>query len=131
MLLPAGLPDFLLYFATCLGLLAAFLALYTLALPGDEWGQIRQGNVAAGIVLGSAMIGFCLPMASAVIHSSGLADMIVWAAIALVVQFAAVAAMRLVRRGATHSIVEGNVAEATLHGAGALALGLLSAACLG
>ena len=126
----ATLPNFFAYVATCVALLAAFLALYTLVLPGDEWGQIRQGNVAAAIVLGASMLGFSLPMASAVIHSSGLADMVVWAGIALVLQLACVAAMRLLRRGASHSIVDGNAAEATLHAAAALSLGLLNAACL-
>ena len=118
-----NLPNFLAYFGACLVLLAAFLALYTLILPGDEWGQIRQGNVAAALSLGGATIGFCLPLAAAVIHSASFSEMVMWAAVALVLQLMCFAAMHLLRRGDT--------AEATLLATGAIGFGILNAACLG
>ena len=126
-----NLPNFLAYFGACLVLLAAFLALYTLILPGDEWGQIRQGNVAAALSLGGATIGFCLPLAAAVIHSASFSEMVMWAAVALVLQLMCFGAMHLLRRDVAASIARGNTAEATLLAMGAIGLGILNAACLG
>jgi putative membrane protein len=126
----ANLPAFGLYFGASLVLLAAFLALYTLILPGDEWGEIRRGNTAAAVALGSAMVGFCLPLASAIVHSGSWADMVVWAAITLAIQLAGFAAMRLLRRDVPAAIARGDMAQATLLAAQSISLGMLTAACL-
>ena len=126
----ANVPNFLAYFGACLVLLAAFLALYTLILPGDEWGQIRAGNTAAALVLGAALLGFCLPLASAVVRSGDFGEMVLWAAIALAVQLAGFAAMRLLRQDVAGAIARGDMAEATLLAFASVSLGLLNAACL-
>lgn len=126
----AALPNFLAYFAASVVLLAAFLALYTLILPVNEWRQIRDGNAAAALALGGAMIGFCLPLAAAITHSGNIWDMVVWAAVALVLQLLCFAAMYLVRRDVVAAIAHGDIAEAILLASGSVALGLLNAACL-
>ena len=126
----ANLPTFLAYFGACLVLLAAFLALYTLILPGDEWGQIRKGNAAAALALGAAMLGFCLPLAATVIRADELGEMILWAAVALGVQLACFAAMRLLRRNVAAAIARGDVAEATLLAFTSISTGVLLAACV-
>ncbi len=127
----AALPNFLAYFGAAVLLLAAFLALYTLILPGDEWGQIRAGNSAAALSLGGAMLGFSLPIASAIVHSANFADMVVWAAVALVLQLLCFAAMHLYRRDLIASITRGDMASAIFVACGAVVSGILNAACLG
>ena len=127
----AALPNFLAYFAASAVLLAAFLALYTLILPGDEWAHIRQGNAAAALSLGGAMVGFCLPLASAIVHSANFADMVVWAAVALVLQLLCFGAMHLFRRDIIASIAHGDMASAIFVASGAVVSGILNAACLG
>jgi putative membrane protein len=121
---------FLESFVASLMFLAAFLAAYTRVLPMREWALIREGNVAAATVLGGSLIGFTLPLAEAVRQSSRFSEMIVWSAIALIVQLLAFYALRLVRRDAAAAIERGDMAEAVLLAAGSIALGLLNAACL-
>jgi putative membrane protein len=126
----ANLPNFLLYFGASVGLFVAFLVAYTAILPLHEWRLIREGNTAVALVLGGAMIGFAIPLSTAIVRSENLADMAVWAVISLVLQLLCFGALRLWRRDAAVSLARGDTAEATLLAAGSVALGLLNAACL-
>ena len=128
---PQNILLFLSYFSTAVVLFGAFLAAYTLATRIKEWELIRAGNTAAALSLGGAMIGFALPLAAAIVHSGGLADMVVTAGVALLVQLLCFAAMRLLRRDATAALVRGDMAEATVLASVSVVLGLLNAACLG
>ncbi len=121
---------FLVYFATSIVLLLAFLAAYTLLTRIHEWQLIRSGNTAAAVALSGAMIGFSLPLASAVAHSQSLTGSIVTAAIALVVQLACFAAMRLLRRDAGAALAQGDMAEGVFLASTSVVLGILNAACL-
>ena len=76
------------------------------------------------------MIGFSLPLASAILHSVSLTDSIITAAIALVVQLMCFAAMRLLRRDASAALAQGDMAEGVFLASTSLVLGILSAACL-
>ncbi len=127
---PANVMLFLTYFGTAVLLLGAFLAAYTLLTPIREWELIRAGNAAVALSLGGAMIGFALPLAAAIGHSGSLAEMVVSAAAALVVQLACFAAMRLLRRDATAALARGDMAEGILLASVSLVLGMLNAACL-
>jgi putative membrane protein len=126
----ANILNFLLYFITSIILLVAFLAAYTLLTHIHEWRLIRSGNTAAAVALGGAMIGFALPLASAIVHSQSVTDMIITAAIALVVQLLCFAAMRLLRRDAGSALVQGDMAEGVFLASTSVVLGMLSAACL-
>ena len=126
----AGLPSFLLYFALGIMVFAAFLVVYSAVTPYDELVLIREGNVAAAISLGGAVLGFMLPLASAIAHSVGPVDMVVWGVIALVVQVVVYFLVaRLVPRF-VEAIRAGRVAGATLLAALAVATGILNAACM-
>jgi putative membrane protein len=122
--------NFLLYFVTSVILLMAFLAAYTLLTHIHEWRLIRSGNTAVAVALSGAMIGFALPLASAIEHSQSLADAVITAAIALVVQLLCFAAMRLLRRDARAALAQGDMAEGVFLASTSLTLGLLNAACL-
>ena len=124
------LPAFLAYFAGSVVLLGIFLWLHERLLPGGEWALIRQGNPAAALSVAGAAGGFALPLASAIVHSAGFADMVVWAVISGVVQFGCFLAMRLLRRDVAGALARGDMAEATVMAAGSLILGVLNAACL-
>lgn len=65
-----GVVPFLSYFVAAALLLAAFLAIYGRITPYAEFVLIRQGNSAAAISLSGAMLGFALPLASAIAHSA-------------------------------------------------------------
>lgn len=126
----AGLPAFLVYFATGLGLLALFAMVYGWIMPYRETALIRQGNVAASISLAGALVGFVLPLASAIAHSVNLLDMLVWAVIALIAQVAVYAVVARILPHFAEAIEAGRIAPATLLAAMAVAVGLLNAAAL-
>jgi putative membrane protein len=125
-----GLDDFLVYFALSLVLLALFLVIYLRVTPYREIALIREGNAAAAASLSGALLGFVLPLASAVVHSVNLVDMAVWGAIALAVQVAAYGVARLVIPGFAQGIPAGNVAEGVFVGALSLGVGILNAASM-
>ncbi|MEP6610058.1 MAG: DUF350 domain-containing protein [Burkholderiaceae bacterium] len=126
----AGLPYFAAFFGISLVLLTICLALYVLITPYPEIRLIREGNTAAAASLGGAIIGFALPLASVVVNSVSLFDMLVWAAVALVVQLAAFAAVRLMVPAIGRNVRDGQVSSGIFLGAVAIALGILNAASM-
>ncbi|MEJ0015318.1 MAG: DUF350 domain-containing protein [Acetobacteraceae bacterium] len=126
----ANLPNFLAYFGAAILLLAAFIGAYTLITPHNEWALIREGNTAVALSLSGATIGFTLPLASAIVHSVNLADMAVWAAVALVLQLVCFGLLRLLRRNVSIALARGDMSEAIMLATGSIVFGLLNAACL-
>src|SRR4051794_17286558 len=105
--------NFLLYFAVALLAEVAFVALYIRMTPHREMALIRQGNTAAAISLSGAVLGFTLPLASVIAHSVSLVDLVIWGAIALVVQLAVYLAVDFVLRDLSRQIESGSFAAAT------------------
>jgi putative membrane protein len=126
----SGFPSFALYFALGFVLLAIFIAVYLWLMPYRELQLIREGNVAAAISLSGALLGFVLPLASAIAHSINPVDMVAWAVIAFVAQTLVYLAVSRLVPHFGEAIKAGNVAPATLLAALALAVGVLNAACL-
>lgn len=125
-----GLPAFLSYFATAIGLLAVFLLAYLWITPYREISLIREGNTAAAASLSGAMIGFVLPLSSAIVHSVSLLDMAVWGLIALIIQLLAYLIARLLLPNLARDIPTGQIASGVFLAALSLAIGLLNAACM-
>lgn len=127
----AALPHFLAYFASALGLATAFLYLYSLATPHREFALIREGNSAAAIQLTGTFIGFCIPVAMVIGHSVSLADMLVWGALAGLVQLAVfVIVARFLFKAISQKIDEGCTASGVFVGGMGLGVGILQAACM-
>lgn len=125
-----GLPAFLSYFATAISLLAMFLLAYLWITPYREISLIREGNAAAAASLSGALMGFVLPLASAIVHSVSLLDMAVWGLIALIIQLLAYLAARLLLPNLARDIPGGQIASGVFLAALSLAIGLLNAACM-
>jgi putative membrane protein len=126
----AGFDDFLAYLGVALVLLGAFIAAYVRITPYREIALIREGNMAASFSLSGAVLGFVVPLASAVQHSVSMVDMAIWGAIALLVQLAAFVAVKITFPTITRDIPAGNGAQGFFLGSLSLAVGLLSAACM-
>ena len=126
----AGFDDFLVYLAVSLVLLALFIAIYIRITPYRELQLIREGNMAASFSLSGALLGFIVPLASAVQHSVSLVDMAIWGVIALFVQVGAFVAVKLLIPSITRDIPAGNGAQGFFLGSLSLGVGLLSAACM-
>ncbi|MBC8022268.1 MAG: DUF350 domain-containing protein [Burkholderiales bacterium] len=126
----AGFDDFLVYLAVSLAYLAVFIAIYIRITPYRELQLIREGNMAAAFSLSGALLGFIVPLCSAIQHSVSLVDMAIWGLVAMVVQILAFVAVRLIIPSITRDIPEGKGAQGFFLGSLALGVGLLNAACM-
>jgi putative membrane protein len=126
----AGLPYFAAFFGVSLLLLTICLALYIVITPYPEIKLIREGNAAAAASLGGVIIGFALPLASVVVNSVSLLDMLLWSAVALFVQLVAFAGVRLMVPAIGRLVREGQVSSGIFAAAVAIALGILNAASM-
>jgi putative membrane protein len=64
------------------------LFVYARVTPHDEFQLIRDNDPAAAIALGLSLLGFVLPVVSAIAHSANIMDCLIGSAVALVVQIA-------------------------------------------
>jgi len=126
----AGLADFIAYLIAALVAEAIFFTVYTLVTPYSEMKLIRAGNVAATASLGGAVLGFTLPLASAIAHSVSFVDFTIWAGVALVVQLVAYLIVALALGGMARRIVDGDIAAGGALGIASLSVGIVNAACM-
>lgn len=122
--------SFVIYFVAALIAVAVFVVLYMAVTSHHETTLIKQGNTAAAISFAGALLGFTLPLASAIIHSVSLIDMLVWSAIAIVVQLGVFLVVDLLLRQVSRHIEEGNVAAGITLAAASLAIGIVNAASM-
>jgi putative membrane protein len=126
----AGLPAFLAYFGIAVLLLAAFAYLYTHATPYKEWQLIKANNPAAAVAYGGSILGFVLPLHSAISNSVNLIDCVLWGIVALVVQIATFFIVRLLIRDLPARIERGEIASGIFVAALSMAVGVLNAASM-
>ena len=125
------LPHFLAYFGAALALAIAFLILYVLITPHKEFALIREGNRAAATQLTGTFLGFCVPVAMVIGHSVNIPDMLLWGAVAGLVQLAVFFAIsRLLFRTISQRITDRCVASGIFVGGTGLGIGILQAACM-
>lgn len=126
----SGLPSFLLFFAIATGLVAVYLVLYTLATAHNEFALIRENVIAAAVALGFSLVGFALPLASAIVHAQNVLDCLVWGLVALVVQILVYWLVRAVLPDLSSRIAAGQMAAALFLGAASLSAGIINAAAM-
>ncbi len=126
-----GAGHFILAFGLAALFLAVFKRLYQISTPYDEARLIASGNNAAAIALGGAIIGFALPLASALTQTSNVLEFAAWALLAGVIQIvASLVVRRFIVRDMVERIEGGNVASALYLAATAVGVGLLNAASM-
>jgi putative membrane protein len=128
--LQAGLPLLVGQFVLTLLLLAVGVAIYMAITPYHEMRLIRAGNTAGGIVLAGALIALAIPLAATLATSGFALDILIWGAVALVLQLLAFAAAALLIRGLRGMIEAGNVAAAWLLVGFQIAVALLNAGAM-
>jgi putative membrane protein len=127
----AGLPAFLLYFVVAVALCVAYLVIYIKAAPHEEFELIaHHGNASAAVALGMSLLGFSLPLASAIYHSEDIGDCLVWGVVALIVQIAAFYLARIGQPDLSRRIANNELAGALWLGFVSLTAGILSAASM-
>jgi putative membrane protein len=125
-----GLPAFLAYFCVSVVIVVGYILLYTWMTPHDEFELIRKNVPGAAISLGLSLLGFSLPVASAIAHSANIVDCIIWSLIALAVQFIVFYVARIPVPDLPKRIAAGELAPAIWLGLASLAAGVLSAASM-
>jgi putative membrane protein len=125
-----GIGSFFAHFAASIVLLIIFSFIYVMVTPYREIELIGQGNTAAACSYSGALMGFVIPMASAIAHSVGLVDMIVWGIVALVVQLITFFVVRLLFPAIVADIPANQVSKGIFLGAVSIAVGILNAAAM-
>lgn len=126
----SGLYEFCTYFGAALSFVLLFCLVYGRMTPYNELRLIREGNTSAAISFGGALLGFVLPLYSAITHSVSFIDMLIWAMIAMLVQFAIFGSVRLMFRSLVRDIENNHIAAATLLAFCSVSIGILNAACM-
>lgn len=127
----AGALSFLLAFLAAGGFTLVFKAIYQAITPHNEGALIRAGNSAAAVALGGAVLGYVIPLASALAHTGSLPEFVAWAALAGLIQIVAFwAVRRIVLPDVSARIERGEMSAALYLLTISLAVGVLNAACM-
>lgn len=126
-----GAVAFLLAFVVAGLFTIAFKYIYQWITPYNEKALIRQGNNAAAIALAGALVGYVLPLASALSHTVSLPEFAAWAALAGVIQILAFTVVRMIALPDVKARIENGETSIGIYLAGvSIAVGLLNAACM-
>ena len=126
-----GATAFVIAFAAAGVFTVAFKLIYQWVTPYHERTLIRDGNPAAAIALGGALIGYVLPLASALSHTVSLPEFAAWALLAGVIQIASfIVVSRFVYKALAARIEAGEMAAGIYLASISIGVGLLNAACM-
>lgn len=125
-----GILSFLIYFGSAVFMTCLFAFVYAMITPYREFELIRAGNKAAAYSMGGAMLGFAIPLASAIVHSVGFADMLMWSIVAFIVQVLVFRMTVLVLKGLANGIRDGVESHGLFLGMMSVVAGILNAASM-
>jgi putative membrane protein len=126
----SGVPAFLAYFCVSVVALVVYVLVYTWLTPHDEFELIGRNVPGAAVSLGLSLLGFALPVASAVAHAADILDCMLWSIIALGVQIIAYYVAQIPVQDLSGRIARGELAAAIWLGLASLTAGVLSAASM-
>ena len=127
----SSLPVFLAHVGVTLAMLIAGILAYEAITPYRELALVRAGNSAAGIALGSAILGLAIPLAACMARSVSVWDIVVWGIAALVLQLAAFALMSIALKRLPEAIANDESGAAYVLASVQLAVALVIAAAVG
>ena len=122
--------NYLIHLLLAAGLLIVFFIIYTRVTPYKEVLLIRQGNQAAALSLGGALLGFSATIASSLMHTADYQQFFAWAFGAMVVQLLVYVVTTRLLRMSKDQIESNNSAFGGLLGAISLSIGAINAACI-
>jgi putative membrane protein len=126
----SGLPNFLAYLAVSILFVVIFITVYLWITPYHELNLIHKGNMAATLALSGVVLGYVIPLGNVVAHAVSLADLVVWALVAAGVQMLGYLLIRMLVKDFSVAITEDRTSVGLAYGVMALALGLVSSACI-
>ncbi len=118
------------YVGSGLALMVAFMFVYERLTPYRELALMREGNVAASLSFGGALLGFTLTLASSAMHAHGWREFLAWSVVAGIVQLAAFAMVAAGFKQIRQHIENDNVAAGAALFFMSVSLGVLNASAL-
>lgn len=128
--LVVDLPAFLGFFVVAAILALVYVVIYTFVTRHNEFELIKQNSVAASIAFSGSLLGFCLPVASAMLSSVSILEMVVWGIVALIVQIIVYLLVRMPMPRVSERIEANELAAGIWLGSASLAGGILNAASM-
>jgi putative membrane protein len=122
--------NYLLHLSTSVALVMLYFVIYTRMTPYDEVKLIRGGNRAAALSLGGTLIGFSLPIASALLNMPDYYQFAGWAAGAMLVQLLVFQVATRMLSMSRDQIEADNAAFGGLLGALSISIGLVNAGAI-
>ncbi|MBH69553.1 MAG: hypothetical protein CMM58_14450 [Rhodospirillaceae bacterium] len=126
----AGIPFLLSHFGVTVLMLVIGAFIYIKITSHDEMELIRNGNSAAAISLGGAILGLALPLAFCMANSVNVYDIIIWGVVTLVIQLLTFWIIDFWLRDLSRRIEEGEVGTAMLLVSVKLAVASINAAAI-
>ncbi len=126
----SGFPVLIVQLAVTTGIFLAGLIIYFSLTPYRELRLLREGNVAAAIVLAGEMLALAVPLAAMMAHSANVPDIVLWGVVTIILQLIAAAAVAVVLRHLPSAIERGEIAPALVVAAAQLSAGILNAAAM-
>ncbi|MFN7165356.1 MAG: DUF350 domain-containing protein [Hyphomonas sp.] len=126
----AAFPRFLLSTGAAGAMLLVAATVYVLLTPWKELSLVRAGNTAAGVALGGAIIGLAIPISSTLASSMTLPGLLIWGAIALLMQLIAYRVVDLILRDIPGRIAKDEIGAATVLASAKIAAAMILAAGL-
>jgi putative membrane protein len=125
-----GVPVLLIHLAVTTALFIAGVSLYVYIAPYRELELIREGNIAAAVVLSGQTLGIAIPLAAMMANSITAPGIVIWGVVTIVLQYVAILSVRLSVRGLCGCVARGEVAVAMVLAVAQLSAGLLIAAAM-
>ena len=122
--------NYLLHLATAVAFVMAYFVIYVRMTPYDEVVLIRAGNRAAALSLGGTLIGFALPIASALMHTADYYQFLGWSGGAMLVQLLVFQVATRLLHMSKDQIEADNAAFGGLLGAISISIGLVNAGAI-
>ena len=126
----ANLSEFLLFFVAAAALTLIFVVLYTRVTRHNELALIKKHSTAAALAFSGSLIGFALPLASTMINSVTVVEMVLWGLVALIVQVLVYLVIRLPMPRISERIEADEVAAGIWLGSCSIVAGILNAAAM-
>ena len=121
---------YLIYMASALAMLGVFTLVYTAVTRYREFELIREGNIAAALSYGGALVGFSFTLCSSIAIHASYAMFLLWGLVAMLVQLVVYVGVSQTVRGMNEAIEENNIAMGGLIGSISIAAGIVNAASL-
>ena len=108
----SGLPLLLIHFGVTLIMLALGILIYVIVTPYNEINLIKNGNQSAALSFSGALVGIAIPLSIAMAGSVNIMDIVVFGAVAIILQLLGYRITDLLLRELPSRIVNNEISAA-------------------